>query len=214
MNLQSSLMWRKIREKLEHLYSLFHVVEYLIKKFLPDHLRDDSPSTPEVLSFGKSILGIGHIDRHFRETAFLHPHLVDEFGPILHAVHREADLFDSFEPHHTVPVVCVRHPDTTHEIGEYLPSKKGKPAEEGYVGISLDDKAGTEHEIERGIPFKLRDEDRHILDMMLSICIESHDVLDAKLPSITTNVLEPGLKGRAAPAIEGVVHDVERRKLR
>lgn len=185
-----------------------------MKKFLPDHLRDDSPGTSEVLPLGESIVRVGNIHRHFRETTLLHPHLIDELGSVLHTIHRETDFLDGFKPHHTVAVVRVRHPDTAHEVGKNLSSKKGESAEEGHIGISFDHEARTEHEIERRILFKRMDKSRYILDMMLPIRVKSHDILYAQFLPIPTDVLKPGLQSRTATAIKRMMHDMETPELR
>ncbi len=186
----------------------------LIKKLLPKHLRDDSPGTSEVLTLRKSILRIGDIDRHFRESALLVSHLIDELRTVFHSVHSEANLFYRFESHHAVSVMCVRQPYSADKESKELPAEEDESPEKRDIAVGFDDEAGTENEIKRRIFLKSLDKSRYILDVMLSVRVESHDILDTHFLSVTANILKPGFECRTASSIERMMHDMEDRKLR
>lgn len=183
-----------------------------MKKLLPNHLRDDAPDTAEMLTFGEGIVRIGDIDGNLCETTLLRSHLVDELGTVLHPVHREMDFLDRLKAHHTVPIVGIREPHSTDEESEKLSTEEGQSSKKWNIGIRLADEPGTEDEIKSRILFKCANKGREVLDVMLSIRIEGHHILDTEFLAIPANVFESRLEGCATPTVEWMSDDMKIRE--
>lgn len=109
--------------------------------------------------------------------------------------------------------MCIRQPYPADEEGEELPPEEREPAEQGHIAVCLDDEPGTEDDIERWVFSEGLDEIPYILDMVLSVRIESHDVAYTQFLSIPADIFEPGLERRTPSTIERMMHDMNGREL-
>lgn len=135
--------------------------------------------------------------------------LVDKLTCILHTIHRDMNLVEHLHTHHTISVVCIRQMNPRDDRCKYLPSPQDHSANEWNIGLSLDDKSGTKHDIEIFIFLKSREKVWHILDIMLPIRIKCHKIFPSILFSKRPNICKSCLKSCSSSTICCMTYKVD-----
>lgn len=151
---------------------------FLLKKLLKNHTKSDVESIRCFLSFSESILII--VDRHrniFPSESLLYD-LIDELARILKSIHSQSNLLDSLLSKHAVSIVWIRRGATRDDPGEYPTSEENDDLSIPWHIVYLAPLEYTRSysDIEAIILIEYIHKFYHIIDIHLSISIESHDI--------------------------------------